>query len=176
MKVPEDVSNPDEVAGAGVAGGADGAGDLDGHPKGGKPANPASVVIERRVEWPDTDAGGLYQYQSVFRWIEAAEAVLHERLGIVSETFGASPRAHVEATYRLPLRFLDTVDVELAVAAVGRTSVRYEFCVRKDGDVHAYGSMTSVHTPRGSDRPEPWPRHLRKALERGGVQRAERVG
>ena len=172
MTVPEDVSNPDEVAGrtrADAADGADGAGRIDGHPRG-KPANPASVVIQRRVEWPDTDAGGLYQYQSVFRWIEAAEAVLHERLGIVSDTFGCSPRAHVEATYRLPLRFLDTVDVELTVAAIGRTSVRYDFCVRKDGEVHAYGTMTSVHTPAGSDRPEPWPRHLRKALERGGAQ------
>ena len=49
MKVPEDVSNPDKVAADEVAGGADGAGDLDGRPKG-KPANPASVVIERRVE------------------------------------------------------------------------------------------------------------------------------
>ncbi|MBO0760265.1 MAG: acyl-CoA thioesterase [Candidatus Dormibacteraeota bacterium] len=169
MKVSKDVSNSDEVEG-----GTGGTGPIDGRPE--EPANPASVVIQRRVEWPDTDAGGLYQYQSVFRWIEAAEAVLHERLGIVSETFGSSPRAHVEATYRLPLRFLDTVDVELTVAAIGRTSVRYEFSVRKDGEVHAYGSMTSVHTTGASDRPEPWPRHVRQALEQGGTQPDERVG
>lgn len=175
MKVSKDVSNPDEVVGGEVVGGTGRTDPLDGRPDG-KPANPARVVIQRRVEWPDTDAGGLYQYQSVFRWIEAAEAVLHERLGIVSETFGSSPRAHVEASYRLPLRFLDTVDVELTVAAIGRTSVRYEFCVRKDGEVHAYGSMTSVHKPGASDRPEPWPRHLRRALERGGTQPAESAG
>jgi acyl-CoA thioesterase FadM len=169
MAVPEDVSDPEKVAG----GARDGLSDAGGE---GALPNPASVVVQRRVEWPDTDAGGIYQYQSVFRWIEAAEAVLHERLGVVSETFGSSPRAHVEATYRAPLRFLDTVDVELTVAAVGRTSVRYEFCVRKDGEVSAYGTVTSVHTPGDCDRPEPWPKHLRRAFAQAGEQPPERLG
>lgn len=135
--------------------------------------DPASVVIQRRVEWHDTDAAGIYQYGSVLRWVDAAEAVLHERLGIVSETFGCSPRAHVEVTYRAPLLFLDRVDVELRVAEIGRTSLRYEFTVRKGEEVSSYGSLTTVHTDAASVRPMPWPPRLRRALAEGGSQRPE---
>jgi hypothetical protein len=45
LEVPEDVSNPEELAG-GAVGDGDG---LLGGDANGKPANPASVVIERRV-------------------------------------------------------------------------------------------------------------------------------
>ncbi len=44
-------------------------------------ADPASVVIERRVEWPDTDAAGHQPHSVVMRWVEEAEAALLERLG-----------------------------------------------------------------------------------------------
>jgi len=38
--------------------------------------SPASVVVDRRVEWQDTDAAGHYHHSTVIRWVEAAEAVL----------------------------------------------------------------------------------------------------
>ena len=36
----------------------------------------AAVLVQRRVEWPDTDAAGHYHHSTVVRWVEAAEAVL----------------------------------------------------------------------------------------------------
>jgi len=44
-------------------------------------ADPASVVIERRVEWPYTDAAGHQHHSVVMRWVEEADTALHERLG-----------------------------------------------------------------------------------------------
>jgi len=41
-------------------------------------ADPARVVIERRVEWPDTDADGHQHHSVVMRWVEEAEAALLE--------------------------------------------------------------------------------------------------
>src|SRR6185295_237508 len=96
-------------------------------------SDPARVVLRRRIEWMDTDAAGIYHWTTVFRLAEAAEAALHTALGIAEFTFGATPRVAVEATFARPLRFNDPVDVELAVTALGRTSVEYRLAVRADG-------------------------------------------
>src|SRR6476619_4173160 len=85
--------------------------------------DPARVVLRRRIEWMDTDAAGIYHWTTVFRLAEAAEAALHTALGIADFTFGATPRVAVRASFVRALRFNDPVEVERAVAALGRTSV-----------------------------------------------------
>jgi hypothetical protein len=54
----------------------------------------ASSTIPRRIEWIDTDARGIYHWVTVVRYVEAAEALLHDRLGIRQRTFGRTPRVH----------------------------------------------------------------------------------
>lgn len=130
--------------------------------------DPASIVIRRTVGWADTDASGHYQYQTVFRWLMEAETELHDRLGITGDTHGSSPRLHVEADYLLRLWFRDEVDFELRVAEIGRSSLRYRFEVRKGSDAAARGLLVVAYMPRGADRPQPWPAHLRKRLGEGG--------
>ena len=44
----------------------------------------ASIVMERRIEWPDTDASGFYHNSAVVRLLETAETLLLDRLGFVS--------------------------------------------------------------------------------------------
>jgi len=103
------------------------------------------VTIERTVEWPDTDAAGHYHHSAVIRWVEAAEAALHERLGL-PELFGIVPRVHYEVDYLERLWFRDRVTVMLEVAEVGRTSLRYVFQVDRDGQPAARGEMVCVRT------------------------------
>lgn len=134
------------------------------------PGDPASIVIRRLVEFVDTDASGHYQNLAVLRWIEAAEAVMHQRLGIVERTFGRTPRAHLEIDFRRPLWFLDEVDVEFCVGEVGRTSCRYRFAVRRDGNLAAEGALVIVYVPEQRAGPVPWPDDLRAALAEGGDQ------
>jgi acyl-CoA thioester hydrolase len=43
--------------------------------------NPARIRLRRLVEFPDLDISGHYHNSAVIQWIEAAEAVLHSRLG-----------------------------------------------------------------------------------------------
>ena len=134
--------------------------------------DPARVVIRRRIEWMDTDAAGIYHWTTVFRLAEAAEAALHTALGIVDLTFGATPRVAVQATFARPLHFNDPVEVELAVRALGRSSVEYRLTVAAEDGLAAEGSVKSVLIDRTTRRATPWPEHVRAQLAGAGLMRA----
>src|SRR3954469_25520821 len=106
--------------------------------------DPARVVLNRRIEWMDTDAAGIYHWTTVFRLAEAAEAALHTALGIADFTFGATPRVAVQATFARPLRFNDPVEVALTVTRVGRTSVEYALAISGERGPAAEGTVKSV--------------------------------
>ena len=120
----------------------------------GVPAGHATVLVQRRVEWPDTDAAGHYHHSTVVRWVEAAEAVLYERLGLL-ELFGRIPRVHYEVEYGARLWFGDLVEMAIGVAELGRTSINYDFEVRRGEIVAAVGTMVAVSSDPsdGVDRP-----------------------
>jgi acyl-CoA thioester hydrolase len=133
---------------------------------------PASIEVRRRVEWSDTDAAGHHHNTAVLRWLEEAETVLHERLGIVEQTFGRTPRVRLEIDFTERLYFRDVVVIRLAVAAVGRTSLTYSFEVARDADVAARGRLVVVNAAAGEGA-APWPDELRKALDQAGPQPGE---
>ena len=130
------------------------------------------IVIERCVEWPDTDAAGHYHHSTVVRWVEAAEAALLRRLGL-HHLFGSTPRVHFEADYRARLWFGDLVHIELRVARVGTTSLHYAFIVRKGEEVAATGRMVIAHAAARASGPTPWPDEVRDLLTTAGTQNPE---
>jgi len=131
-------------------------------------SNPARIVLRRRIEWIDTDAAGIYHWTTAFRLAEAAEAALHNALGIADRTFGATPRVSVAAKFQRPLVFNDPVEVELAVEAVGRTSVRYALNITGPDGPAMSGQVTACLIDRESRRAIDWPDDLRERLENGG--------
>ncbi|AUY52666.1 2-aminobenzoate-CoA ligase [Streptomyces sp. CB01881] len=135
-------------------------------------AHPASVAVERRVEWSDTDAAGHYHFSAVQRWVEAAEAVLLRRLGLAG-LFGRIPRVHFEADYRERLWFGDQVRTELRVLRVGGSSLHYAFEVHGPQGLAAAGRMSVVHAAPQAKGTEPWPAEVRRALAESGPQQAE---
>ncbi|MEA2255622.1 MAG: acyl-CoA thioester hydrolase [Solirubrobacteraceae bacterium] len=134
--------------------------------------DPARVTLRRRVEWIDTDAAGIYHWTTAFRFAEAAEAAMHTALGIADRTFGAMPRVAVDVRFTRPLRFNEAVDVELAVQAMGRSSVRYRLAIGGDAGPAVDGSLTVCLIDRETGRATPWPDDLRERLAAGGEQRA----
>jgi YbgC/YbaW family acyl-CoA thioester hydrolase len=138
------------------------------------PTGHAAVVVQRRVEWPDTDAAGHYHHSTVVRWVEAAEAVLYERLGL-RELFGRIPRVRYEVDYRDRLWFGDVVDVAFGVAHLGRTSITYAFEVRRGEPVVAAGTMVAVSSDPTDGGTAPWPDEVRKAFTTSGALRPERL-
>lgn len=138
--------------------------------------SPASVVVERRIDWADTDASGHWHFGAALRLAESAEVVLQQRLGIdPAETFGRTPRVNITITYLSVLRAHELVEVRLAVAAVGQTSVTYNFDINRGRELMASGAMTAVLLAQSQGRPTPWPAHWRALLQGGGVQDAERL-
>jgi acyl-CoA thioester hydrolase len=123
-----------------------------------------SISIQRRVQWMDTDAAGIWHHSVIIRWTEEAEAELHRRLGIIEQTFGATPRVRTEFEFGDVLRFDDVVDITLSVAALGTTSITYRVEVVRDSTEVATGRMVAVFIDRVTGEKEPWSESLRKAL------------
>jgi YbgC/YbaW family acyl-CoA thioester hydrolase len=142
-------------------------------PDGPTEPTPASILVQRRIEWPDTDASGVYHNTAAFRFIEVAETALLERLGFLEEIYGRLPRAHVEADFSAPLRFRDMVDIHLRVAAVGTSSVTYEFEMRSGDQVAVTGRTVVVLLDGAGGRPTGWPEEYRRLLLTAGPQAPE---
>jgi acyl-CoA thioesterase FadM len=136
---------------------------------------PASIVIQRRIEWSDTDASGHYHYHTALRLLDAAEAALHDRLGIAGETFGRTPRANVRMRYRRVLRFNDLVDVHLRVASVGRSSIVYAGEILLDGASAAEGELVAAHVSEAGGTVTALPDRWRELLTGAGPQTPERM-
>lgn len=126
-----------------------------------------SVTIQRRVQWIDTDAAGIWHHSVIIRWVEEAEAELHRRLGIIEETFGATPRVRTEFDFGAVLRFDDLVEITLTVEAMGETSITYAVEARSDAGPVVEGRMIAVLIDRDSGRKLAWPESLRQALSPG---------
>lgn len=134
--------------------------------------SPASVVIERRVEWADTDAAGHHHHSAVLRWAEAAETVLLRRLGL-EELYGSIPRVHYEADYRARLWFGETVRVELRVDKVGTTSLHYVFEVHGREGLAAEGRMSIARAAARATAAEPWSAAQTALFAGAGAQEPE---
>ncbi|MGD2100906.1 MAG: thioesterase family protein [Acidimicrobiia bacterium] len=124
----------------------------------------ASIALQRRVQWMDTDAAGIWHHSVVIRWAEEAEAELHRELGIIDETFGATPRVRTEFEFGLPLEFDEVVDITLTVVELGRTSITYLIEVVSGSREIATGRMVAVLIDRQSGEKRSWPDHLRAVL------------
>jgi YbgC/YbaW family acyl-CoA thioester hydrolase len=136
---------------------------------------PASILVQRRIEWPDTDASGYHHNTAAFRFIEIAETALLERLGFLDKVYGRLPRVHIEADFKRLLRFRDLVDIRLSVAAVGGSSVTYEFEMVNNGESVVRGRTVAVLVSKRSGRPARWPSRYRDLLLTAGPQRSERL-
>jgi acyl-CoA thioesterase FadM len=128
----------------------------------------ASITMERRLEWPDTDAAVRWHHSTIWRYAEAAEAELHRRLGIIDQTFGFTPRRRLEAEFHAVVQFDEVVTVVLEVAAVGRTSATYELTLSVSERLVATATIVIVFTD-DLGRPRPWTDELTRALRDGVV-------
>jgi acyl-CoA thioesterase FadM len=133
---------------------------------------PATITVERRVEWSDTDAAGQSHFTSILRWTEQAEYVLYERLGIAESVAGRCPRVHLSVDFRSRAQPRQVVEIDLAVLEVGRSSVRYAFVVRREDETVAEGAVAAVFVRDG--QATPWPADVRRRLLESGRVAGER--
>jgi len=129
----------------------------------------------RRIEFSDTDAGGVVHFARFFVFMEIAE---HELLRALGANAGAErqadgrlvgwPRVASSCEFLSPARFGDELDVHVQVVRVGRTSLSFGFALSRDGVPVALGRTTTVcavlDAPEGI-LPIPIPEALRARLE-----------
>lgn len=130
------------------------------------PQRSARGVYRTRLEWIDTDAAGIYHNATVSRFVEAAEATLMRERGLPGY-FPVAPRVRYEVSFEAPLFFGQEVTASVAVIAIGRSSMTFEFEVwgesfeGRPGKRAASGSYVTVHIAGahddGSARSAPWP-------------------
>lgn len=132
----------------------------------------ASVLVQRRVEWSDTDASGIHHNTFIVRLAEAAEHALWRRVGLTDrENF--VPRVRMEIDFLKPLRAGDLVEGEIAIAEMGRTSITFAFEARDRGEVVARAKIVGALVSGQTWRPMEWPPAVKELLLSAGPQRPE---
>lgn len=137
--------------------------------------DPASIVVERRVEWSDTDASGIHHNTFIVRLAEAAEGALWRGLGLdLTGREGRLPRVRMEIEYLRPLLAGQLIEGAIAIDEIGRTSLTYRFEARRDGEPVARVRMVVVRVSGTDMKPMKWPDDVREALLTRGELPAER--
>jgi 4-hydroxybenzoyl-CoA thioesterase/acyl-CoA thioester hydrolase len=108
-----------------------------------------NFTTKRKIEFADTDMGGIVHFSRFFVFMETAEHEFLNALGTSAslELEGRKigwPRVTASCEYRHPARFGDVLDIHLRVARKGLKSISYEFKFARHGRDLATGKMTSV--------------------------------
>lgn len=126
--------------------------------------------IQEYVRWSDVDASGIIRWSAYPRFVEMAETELFRSVGFPYATVWDQldiwlPRVQVHFDYRSPARLDELLDIEIWVARIGHSSIRFEFQMRKaDAQVAAEGYLVIVAMRRVDARATEVPQVLLDAL------------
>ena len=114
------------------------------------PDTPLSrFTTRRKIEFADTDMGGIVHFARFFVFLETAEHEFLEAVGspVIHERDGQQigwPRVSASLEYKSPARLGDELVIELRVARKGTSSLTYDLAVSVGERAVANGRMTSV--------------------------------
>jgi len=121
------------------------------------------------TRWGDNDAYGHVNNTIFYQWFDSAVNGWLVEQGLLDIQAGDPIALVVETrcSYFAPIEFPDDVEVGLAVAELGRSSVRYRIGVFVDGSeaAAAQGEFVHVLVDRSSRRPVDMPDNWRRALK-----------
>lgn len=110
---------------------------------------------QRRVEFADTDMGGIVHFSRFFVFMETAEHELLRSLGaeVHMQLDGRDigwPRVEASCQYLSPARLGDVLDIHLRVVRKGRSSMTYGLTISCGDSIVARGRISSVCCTMGS--------------------------
>ena len=136
-----------------------------------------SFTARRKVEFADTDMGGIVHFSKYFVFMETAEHEFLEALGsnVVLWREGRQiswPRVSVSCEYISPLQFGDHLEIRVQVRRKGTKSMTYDFRFVRGGEEIAKGNMTSVCCEVRDDglRAIPIPDEIAGQIEEDGAE------
>ena len=103
----------------------------------------------RKIEFSDTDLGGVVHFSRFFIFMETAEDEFLRGLGASfwmedDDRVLGWPKVEVTCNYLRSARYGDELDIHLKVARKGTKSLTYEFTFRRGDEELAHGRTTSV--------------------------------
>lgn len=127
-------------------------------------------TVRRQIRFADCDPAGIAYYPRCFElcdgvvedWCEAIlvpRRVLHLEMGL------ALPTVDLQATFTVPCRLGEWLDIILAVHAIGRTSVRLSTEASYAGDPRFAVRYTQVLMSMAETRAVAWPDEWRARIE-----------
>ena len=119
------------------------------HVRKRSPLMPQPYKTTRLVEFRHTDAAGIVHFSTFFAWMEEVEHEFIRRLGFSvfmkdDEGTISWPRVHTSCDFHAPIRFEDTVDIEISLEKLGASSVHYHFRFTCKGQEVADGKMIAA--------------------------------
>jgi acyl-CoA thioester hydrolase len=131
-------------------------------------------MIERRVDFSQTDAAGILHFSTYFIYMEAAEAALFRALGIplLWQEDGVGygfPRIDCQCKFRQPAHFDELIRIRIDITEIlsGRIHYAFQF-THETGSRCAGGTMTTACARREADgrlAAAPLPGRVRAALQ-----------
>ncbi len=128
---------------------------------------------QRKIEFADTDLGGIVHFSRYFVFMETAEHQFLDALGtsvhtvVDGKTMGW-PRVKVSCEYEGPAGYGDTLDITVRVLRKGASSMTYAIEFEIDGRRIARGESTSVCCEMGPNMCSvPIPDALAARIEEG---------
>jgi acyl-CoA thioester hydrolase len=108
--------------------------------------------VRRRVEFADTDMGGIVHFARFYVFMEWAEHEFLRSLGASPGAFRdaeghpiAWPRVAASCEFLSPARFGDELEIRLRVLRKGTKSLTYGFDIRREATEVARGQVTAVY-------------------------------
>lgn len=122
----------------------------------------AELRTRRKVEFADTDMGGLVHFSRFFVYMESAEHELLAAAGAAVHFHHAGellgwPRRSASCDYRSPARLGDVLEIHVRVVRKGTSSMTYAFTFTCGERLVAHGRLASVCCVLGGERPRPVP-------------------
>jgi acyl-CoA thioester hydrolase len=137
------------------------------------PERPLPFKVQQRVRWSDCDPLGIIWYGTYLKYFEAAEHDMMRASGLPYETLRVErgvqlPRRAFSVEFQSPAQMDEMLDIEVGIARIGATSIRYRFAAYKAADrtLRATATLTvvAVKAEQGKLTARPIPDWLREAL------------
>lgn len=92
----------------------------------------SEYMVQRRVEFSETDMAGIMHFSNFFKFMETAEHGFLRSLGysVVTEQTDPPvgwPRVHCECDYYKPVKFEDVLNIHLKVIKKSNKTLKYQF-------------------------------------------------
>lgn len=107
------------------------------------------IRTRRRIEFADTDMGGIVHFSRFFVFMETAEHEFLRALGAevhmtVEDQDIGWPRVEASCQYLSPARLADELEIHVRVVRKGEKSMTYGFTFTRKDTIVARGRMSSV--------------------------------